>query len=165
MDADGIPIWNPNNPPPIVVNQLKISADSRCKDIKIEDFDIAFAGQKILTNATLTLNYGRRYGMVGKNGIGKSTLLRAIANKELLIPTHIKILHVEQEAAGGSTTALKSVLEADVERESLIQEEIALNNILSNPKSTHMESTKASNRLKAVYAKMEEIEADKAESR
>ena len=43
-------------------------------------------------------------------GVGKSTLLRAIANRELYIPSHIKILHVEQEIAGDDTTGKASIL-------------------------------------------------------
>lgn len=67
------------------------------KDIKIENFDISFAGRRILTDANLTLAFGRRYGVVGKNGIGKSTLLRAMARREIAVPQHISILYVEQE--------------------------------------------------------------------
>lgn len=71
FDADGIPIWNPDVKPDIIVNQAKASgADSRSKDVKISNFDISFAGKKILTNADLSMSYGRRYGLVGKNGIG-----------------------------------------------------------------------------------------------
>ena len=44
--------------------------------------------------------FGRRYGFVGRNGMGKTTLLKAIAKKELYIPSHISILHVEQEVLG-----------------------------------------------------------------
>ncbi|KAJ3195086.1 hypothetical protein HK101_001128 [Irineochytrium annulatum] len=77
-----IPVWNPNVKPAMIVNQMKAStgAESRSKDIKLENFDIAFAGKKILQNADLHMTFGRRYGLVGKNGIGKSTLLRAIAS-------------------------------------------------------------------------------------
>lgn len=39
-----------------------------------------------------------RYGLVGRNGTGKSTLLRHISGREIYgIPAHIRILHVEQE--------------------------------------------------------------------
>ena len=37
-------------------------------DIKIENFDIAFGGRVLLSNAELSLSYGRRYGLVGRNG-------------------------------------------------------------------------------------------------
>lgn len=50
------------------------------------------------SGATLTLAYGRRYGLIGRNGVGKSTLLRNIALRQVPIPAHITILFVEQEA-------------------------------------------------------------------
>ena len=63
----------------------------------MDGIDVSIGGLRILTDTSLTLAYGRRYGLVGQNGIGKSTLLRALARRELAIPTHISILHVEQE--------------------------------------------------------------------
>lgn len=75
------------------------STKGKVKDIKVENFDISFAGKRILTNASVMLAFGRRYGVVGKNGIGKSTLLRAIARREISVPTHISILYVEQEVS------------------------------------------------------------------
>jgi ATP-binding cassette subfamily F protein 3 len=83
----------------MAVNPLQLGSDSssKSKDIKIDSFDISIGGKRILTDSTLTLAYGRRYGLVGQNGIGKSTLLRALSRREVAIPTHISILHVEQE--------------------------------------------------------------------
>lgn len=81
------------------VNPLMLGADAstKSKDIKIDSFDISINGLRILSDTSLTLAYGRRYGLVGQNGIGKSTLLRALSRREVAIPTHISILHVEQE--------------------------------------------------------------------
>jgi len=45
----------------------------------------------------VSLIFGRKYGLVGRNGTGKSTLLRAISAREIEVPTHLDILHVEQE--------------------------------------------------------------------
>lgn len=83
----------------MAVNPLQLGADqqSKSKDIKINGIDITIGGLRILSDTNLTLAYGRRYGLVGQNGIGKSTLLRALAKREVAIPTHISILHVEQE--------------------------------------------------------------------
>jgi ATP-binding cassette subfamily F protein 3 len=83
----------------MAVNPLQLGSDaqSKSKDIKIDSFDISMPGLRILTDSSLTLAYGRRYGLVGQNGIGKSTLLRALSRREVSIPTHISILHVEQE--------------------------------------------------------------------
>ena len=83
----------------MAVNPLQLGSDSssKSKDIKIDSVDISINGLRILTDSSLTLAYGRRYGLVGQNGIGKSTLLRALSRREVAIPTHISILHVEQE--------------------------------------------------------------------
>ena len=71
--------------------------------------------------------YGRRYGFVGRNGMGKTTLLRAISRRELFIPSHVTVLHVEQEVVGDDTLAVDSVLEADKVRSALLKKEKELN--------------------------------------
>ncbi|KAK6098634.1 hypothetical protein MT418_000133 [Batrachochytrium dendrobatidis] len=164
---EDIPVWNPNVKPAIIVNQTKSQsvADSRSKDIKLENFDIQYAGKPILTNANVMLAFGRRYGLVGKNGIGKSTLLRAIAHKELVVSSHMRVLHVEQEIAGDDTSAIDSVLQADEERESLIKEEKSTNIKLNKTSTPAGEMAALNQRLKDIYARMEEIESDKAESK
>jgi len=85
----------------MAVNPLQLGSNAqgqqKSKDIKLDGIDVSIGGLRILTDTSLTLAYGRRYGLVGQNGIGKSTLLRALARRELAIPTHISILHVEQE--------------------------------------------------------------------
>ena len=80
------------------VNPLQLGGSTgKSKDIKIDNVDVSISGKRILSDTTLTLAYGRRYGLVGQNGIGKSTLLRALSRRELSVPKHISILHVEQE--------------------------------------------------------------------
>lgn len=56
-------------------------------------------------------------------GVGKSTLLRSIANRELRLPNHVTVLHVEQEVTGDDTIVLESLLECDVERAELLKRE------------------------------------------
>lgn len=87
----------------MAVNPLQLGSNAqgqaKSKDIKVDGIDVTIGGLRILTDTNLTLAYGRRYGLVGQNGIGKSTLLRALARRELAIPVHISILHVEQEVS------------------------------------------------------------------
>ena len=59
------------------------SSGSGEKDINVLGFCLRFAGQELLTSADLRLAYARRYGLVGKNGIGKTTLLKHIAAFEI----------------------------------------------------------------------------------
>ncbi|KAF9582313.1 hypothetical protein BGW38_000362 [Lunasporangiospora selenospora] len=153
------------------------STRGKLKDVKLENFDISFAGKRILTNANLTLAFGRRYGLVGRNGIGKSTLLRTLSKRELNVPTHISILHVEQEMAGSDTPALQAVLQADQWREYLLVEEKRLNALTIEMEKGQPEDDdrtkeefegerdKVMADLKDVYSKLEAIESDKAESR
>ena len=45
----------------------------------------------------MKISNGRRYVLIGRNGVGKTTLLNHIARKEIDgIQKHIQIVHVEQ---------------------------------------------------------------------
>eukprot|EP00899_Mesostigma_viride_P008304 jgi/Mesvir1/17475/Mv08750-RA.1 len=46
-------------------------------------FSLAYGSLILLERAHLRLKRGRRYGLCGRNGVGKSTLMRAIANGQL----------------------------------------------------------------------------------
>jgi ATP-binding cassette subfamily F protein 2 len=56
------------------------------RDVHIDQFSLTFYGQEILVDAKLELNMGRRYGILGLNGCGKSTVLSAISRREIPIP-------------------------------------------------------------------------------
>ncbi|XP_076053372.1 ATP-binding cassette sub-family F member 3 [Oratosquilla oratoria] len=129
------------------------------KDIRIENFDVAFGDRVLIQDATVTLAFGRRYALVGRNGLGKTTLLRMISSRNLRIPGHISVLHVEQEVLGNETIALESVLECDTVRKGLIDEEKALQLAINQGE------TGLSGRLTEIYAELEAIEADKAPAR
>ncbi|MED6256263.1 ATP-binding cassette sub- F member 3, partial [Ataeniobius toweri] len=137
------------------------SGKNRSYDIRIENFDISFGERCLLQGAELSLATGRRYGLIGRNGLGKTTLLKMLASRNLRVPAHISILHVEQEVAGDDTVALQSVLQSDTQREELLAEEQRLNARIANGTADGMESV----RLSEIYAKLEEIEADKAPAR
>lgn len=50
-----------------------------------------------------------------------------VSSGHLKIPSHITVLHVEQEVIGDDTLALQSVLECDEKREGLLAEEKEIN--------------------------------------
>jgi len=58
--------------------------------IKIENLCKKINGKDILKNISLTLNYGEIYGVVGRNGSGKTMLFRALSG--LIRPTSGRIL-------------------------------------------------------------------------
>ena len=45
------------------------SGSSRERDIQVNNFSITYGGHILLEGADLRLSYGRRYGLVGRNGI------------------------------------------------------------------------------------------------
>ncbi|KAL1953350.1 hypothetical protein VTO42DRAFT_2986 [Malbranchea cinnamomea] len=165
----------------MAVNPLQLGSDSqsKSKDIKVDGIDISIAGKRILTDATLSLSYGRRYGLVGQNGIGKSTLLRALSRREVAIPTHISILHVEQEITGDDTPALQAVLDADVWRKRLLAEQERIASKLAEIEAERAKMADTSKdaarldqerdgldiTLSDIHAKLAEMESDKAEPR
>ncbi len=68
------------------------------KDIRVQAFDLDIAGKTLLEGADLKLSFNRRYGLVGKNGIGKTTLLLRMASYDIMsFPRHHRVLHVKQE--------------------------------------------------------------------
>jgi len=93
--------------------------------LKIEGLDMAFDGGSghLLRHSSLMLVRGRRYGLTGRNGVGKSTLLHHLAK---LAPDDLSVLHVAQEVAGDETSALQSVLNADEHMTDLLALEQAL---------------------------------------
>ncbi|GMF80924.1 unnamed protein product [Aspergillus oryzae] len=133
----------------MAVNPLQLGSDSaaKSKDIKIDSIDTSVGGHRILTDASLTLAYGRRYGLVGQNGIGKSTLLRALSRREVAIPSHISILHVEQELAALEAER-SSMADTSTDAARLDHEREGLDITLSD-----------------IHSKLSEMESDKAESR
>jgi ATP-binding cassette subfamily F protein 3 len=165
----------------MAVNPLQLGSDaqSKSKDIKIDSFDISMPGLRILTDSSLTLAYGRRYGLVGQNGIGKSTLLRALSRREVSIPTHISILHVEQEITGDDTPAIQAVLDADVWRKHLLKQQEKISKELQEleeERATLADTSADAARLDTqregldttlsdIHSKLSEMESDKAESR
>jgi len=51
---------------------------------------------------------------------------------QLRIPSHISVLHVEQEVVGDNTPALESVLQCDSVREELLRKECEISVSINN---------------------------------
>jgi len=129
------------------------------KDISIDSFDIRYAKKELFTEAEMLLEYGERYGFVGRNGQGKTAMLRCIADGKLKIPEHMSCMHVEQEVDADSRSALQVVLESNVVREDLLKKEKDL--------TARMEAGEEgiSSYLTEVFEQLEAVESDSAHAR
>lgn len=128
-------------------------------DIKLERFSISAHGKELFVNADLLIVAGRRYGLVGPNGKGKTTLLKHIANRALSIPPNIDVLLCEQEVVADDTPAVQAVLKADTRRLKLLEEEKQLQARLEKGEDSVAE------RLDKVYEELRAIGAAAAEAK
>lgn len=97
--------------------------------IKVGPFDLPHPGGQgvLLEGVAFTLTPGRRYALIGRNGKGKSTLLRNLAARRCgALPEGLSTHYVAQEVKLSSGALEKTpagiVLDADVERQRLLRE-------------------------------------------
>ena len=132
-------------------------------DVVVHKLTVRVKGKVLLEDTSLTISAGRRYGLVGPNGMGKSTLMRLMAQRQIPIPEYIDVLLVEQEVVADERTALQAVLEADVEATELQKEEKEINERLQSLEGD--EQDEASNRLNEIYDRLNELNSSSAEAR
>jgi len=81
---------------------LQAAARSGEKVLEIEELSVAYGDRQILENISLELRRGDRIALLGKNGVGKTTLLKSIAGKipyrgKIKIGAKVKIAYYSQE--------------------------------------------------------------------
>lgn len=97
-----------------VATGLLIS-EARARDIKISAFSLALHGRVLVEDTIIELNQGARYGLVGRNGCGKSTFLKCLAAREVPIPSHFDIYLLAHEAPPSEMSALEYVVDSAVQ--------------------------------------------------
>eukprot|EP00897_Mesotaenium_endlicherianum_P009045 jgi/Mesen1/8169/ME000438S07264 len=66
-------------------------------DVDLQGVTILVGDKELIGDAHLKLIAGRHYGLIGRNGVGKSTLLKSIGFKILVgLPRHLRVLYVDQ---------------------------------------------------------------------
>jgi ATP-binding cassette, subfamily F, member 3 len=96
--------------------------------LQLQDITCRVAGRTLIENASAAIPPGGRVGFVGRNGTGKSTLFRIITGDlgaetgSVNLPRNTRLGQVAQEAPGGPTSLIDTVLEADTERNALLAE-------------------------------------------
>ncbi|KAG7806844.1 hypothetical protein KL921_004638 [Ogataea angusta] len=93
------------------------------------DFSLAYGTRLLLNKTNLRLVKGHRYGLCGRNGVGKSTLMRAIANGQLEgFPdkSEVRTCFVEHKLQGEEADMnLVDFIASDPELKDASKEEIA----------------------------------------
>lgn len=139
--------------------------ESHRVDINVPAFTIQIGGKTLIEDATLKIAFGRKYFLIGRNGVGKTTLLNYIARKEIDgIPKHIQVVHVEQEVIMTDNGLLDEVLSCDKERTDLLKESNEINALISKEKD-EKELKKLSSQLVKVNKRLEDIDAQEAENK
>jgi ATP-binding cassette subfamily F protein 3 len=94
--------------------------------LNLNGITVRLGGRTILDGATAALPPGSRVGLIGRNGAGKSTMVRVIAGQlepdggSADMPRGSRIGYIAQEAPSGTKTPFDTVLEADTERATLM---------------------------------------------
>merc|ERR1719161_2213233 len=101
---------------------------------ELQQISLSLHGKELVKDTTMELTYGARYGLIGLNGSGKSTILAAIRARELPIPDWIDIWHLHEEAPPSDKTAIKSVVDV-VKNEQTRLEALSLEIMERDPES------------------------------
>jgi ABC-type dipeptide/oligopeptide/nickel transport system ATPase subunit len=110
-------------------------------------------GEDLLFETSLKLVAGKRYGLIGRNGIGKTTLLKSLAHRAIPgLPAGLKIVHVEQEMAESESIVIDAVIASDSELKELLDKEAEIKD-------------SDSSELSELHDKMNAIDAWSADSR
>ena len=124
--------------------------------LQIKELTYRIAGRTLLDSVNLTLPAGHHAGLIGRNGTGKSTLLKLIAGTlqadagEISLPGNTRIGMLAQEAPDGEESLLETVLAADTERSGLLAES---------------ETAHDPHRIGEIHARLADIDAHRAPAR
>ena len=123
--------------------------------LRIENLVFDAWGRRFFDSASVSIPTGAKVGLVGRNGIGKSTLFKLIVGElapqggEILLPKAARIGSVDQEHPATSDTLLDTILAADVQRDAL---------------NAQLESAEPEE-LAEIYQRLNAIDADRAPAR
>ncbi|KAF4324527.1 hypothetical protein BBO99_00001760 [Phytophthora kernoviae] len=141
------------------------SVHKNFKDINVLNFSITYFGKVLMEECDISLNFGRRYGLIGLNGSGKSTFMNVLGARGIPIPDSIDIYHLKHEIEASDMTALEAVLSVDEERNKLQAEADLLSEQMTDESLDEEDSESISDRLTDLYERLDDMDAATAEVR
>lgn len=151
-----------NVPPPVVKHN---KGTNFINDINLP-LTIQVGGNLLISNTTLKLNKGVKYGLVGRNGIGKTCLIDAISSGDIEgFPMDVHTLQVEQEVDADDKSVLNHMLDCDVERNALMAELDKMMEEDDDVEKTEEEQEAEALRIEEITERLDFIEADSAEQK
>ncbi|HEY4164584.1 MAG TPA: ABC-F family ATP-binding cassette domain-containing protein, partial [Dongiaceae bacterium] len=124
--------------------------------LTVSDITYRIAGREILSGAGFSLAAGHHAGLIGRNGAGKSTMLKMISEQihadagTIEYPKAWRMGMLAQEAPNGPLSLLETVLAADTERSALLAE---------------AETAHDPHRIADIHQRLLDIDAHSAEAR
>lgn len=126
--------------------------------LTISDLTYRIGPRLLFDRASAAIPPGAKVGLVGRNGIGKSTLFRLILGEiaaesgTIELPPRARIGHVAQEAPGGPETLIEAVINHHMELSALLREAAA-------------ETVTDPERLADIHARLAALDGYSAEAR
>ncbi|KAF7721796.1 hypothetical protein EC973_004121 [Apophysomyces ossiformis] len=98
--------------------------ETQSTEIDLRDVQLSVNQVDLLVDAKLKLKTGTRYGLVGQNGVGKTVLMKCMADGLLVgLPKHVNILHIAQlQIQDENKSVLDEVLSADKRSTTILRE-------------------------------------------
>ena len=62
------------------------------KDIKMDNFSVTFHGAELIQDSKVELSCGRKYGLIGVNGSGKSSFLAVLGKTQMIFLPIMSVL-------------------------------------------------------------------------
>jgi ATP-binding cassette subfamily F protein 1 len=92
-----------------VYDKLTYTSDS----ISINKFSLSVPGKNLFQDSPLIVSPGNIYGLIGKNGCGKSSLLKQLSLTNLFAENKIRVLYVEQELDVSDTNPVEFIFSSN----------------------------------------------------
>mmetsp|Transcript_48509 Transcript_48509/g.96657 ORF Transcript_48509/g.96657 Transcript_48509/m.96657 type:complete len:794 (-) Transcript_48509:349-2730(-) len=160
MGGRGVPkLYSANNPN---VHLHDVTLHYKGKEL-LGEYSGPGTGNLGLVGSILDLQQGHCYGLIGRNGVGKSTLLKRIGRGSLPgFPMHLRTFYLQQEGLVQDGTVLEALLRSD-DRLELMKAEVELWENLEPSELVEGDAAEKASYLGDLYEKLEEIESAAAE--